>query len=150
MEYDAVKGCYFKGVLNLERKIYLSRNKVIGGVAGGIAEYFGVDPTIVRLLWVLAVFSGAGVPAYVVAMFIIPERPVPDPNSTTEIPVATESRNTNSSDDSQRSLGIILIAVGVVFLTRSFLPWFPWTRVWPVVLILAGVGLLYKGMGGSK
>lgn len=59
------------------KKLYRSReDKKIAGVCGGIAEYFGVDPTLVRLAAVLFIFaSGAGLIAYVIAWAIIPERP---------------------------------------------------------------------------
>ena len=47
---------------------------MVGGVSGGIAEYLGIDPTIVRLGFVVsAFFGGAGVIAYIVAWLIIPE-----------------------------------------------------------------------------
>lgn len=56
-------------------KLYRSSNKMIGGVCAGIAEYFQIDPTIVRLLWVAAVLlAGTGVLLYLVAWVIIPER----------------------------------------------------------------------------
>lgn len=50
---------------------------MIAGVCGGIGEYFEVDPTIIRLLWILFIFAGgAGILAYIVAWIVIPERPV--------------------------------------------------------------------------
>jgi phage shock protein PspC (stress-responsive transcriptional regulator) len=60
------------------RRLYRSRRqRVAGGVCGGIAEYFGIDPTIVRLATVaLAVFGGSGLLAYVVAWLVVPEAPV--------------------------------------------------------------------------
>lgn len=59
------------------KKLYRSRkNKKVGGVCGGIAEYFDLDPTLVRLGAVILIFIwGAGLLAYVVAWAIIPERP---------------------------------------------------------------------------
>ena len=46
------------------------------GVCGGIAEYFGVDPTLVRLLWVFGtLFVGAGIVAYIISAIIIPDQP---------------------------------------------------------------------------
>jgi len=46
---------------------------MLAGVCGGIGEYFAVDPTLVRLLWViLAVLGGAGVLAYIIAVLIVP------------------------------------------------------------------------------
>lgn len=61
----------------MRKKLYRSpENKVIAGVCGGIAEYFDIDPTLVRLAWVLfCVLGGSGVLAYLVAALIIPERP---------------------------------------------------------------------------
>lgn len=61
------------------KKLYLSEtDKKIAGVCGGIAEYFGIDSTLVRLAWVLAsIFLTAfigGVIAYLIAWAIIPPR----------------------------------------------------------------------------
>lgn len=49
-----------------------STNKIIGGVCGGIGEYFNVDPTIIRLVWLLFGFMGGGILAYLIAWIIIP------------------------------------------------------------------------------
>ena len=49
-------------------------DRKIAGVCGGIGEYLNVDPTVIRLLWVLfSLAGGAGLLAYVIAIFIIPE-----------------------------------------------------------------------------
>lgn len=51
-----------------------SMNRMICGVCGGVGEYLGIDPTIVRLAWVLLTFVGAaGIIAYIIAAIIIPE-----------------------------------------------------------------------------
>ena len=51
-----------------------STNRMICGVCAGIAEYLGMDPTVIRLLWVLlTVFGGSGIIAYIIAAIIIPE-----------------------------------------------------------------------------
>ena len=50
-----------------------TENKVIAGVCGGIAEYFDIDPTLIRLAWVLfCALGGSGVLAYIIAAIIIP------------------------------------------------------------------------------
>ena len=61
----------------MEKKLYRIKNgKVLAGVCGGVAEYFKIDPTIVRVLWVLASLVGfAGILAYIACAFIIPEKP---------------------------------------------------------------------------
>ena len=62
----------------MEKKLYKSnQNKMIGGVCGGIAEYFGIDPTVVRLIWALfSLMGGSGILAYIIAAIIIPRSPV--------------------------------------------------------------------------
>ena len=59
------------------KKLYRSReNAMLAGVCGGIGEYFDIDPTIVRLAWVILGFcGGVGLWAYVIAAVIIPQRP---------------------------------------------------------------------------
>lgn len=59
------------------KKLYRStEQKVIAGVCGGIAEYFNVDPVVVRLIWVISIFLGGfGILAYIIAWIIIPKRP---------------------------------------------------------------------------
>jgi len=56
----------------MEKRLYRSDNRMLLGVCGGIAEYFGIDPTIVRLLWVLLTFSGLII--YIIAAFIMPAK----------------------------------------------------------------------------
>ena len=62
----------------MEKKLYKSnQNKMIDGVCGGIAEYFGIDPTVVRLIWALfSLMRGCGILAYIIAAIIIPRNPI--------------------------------------------------------------------------
>lgn len=61
----------------MEKKLYKSSDdKIIDGVCAGIAEFFGVDSTLIRVLWaVLSIFAGAGVLAYIVCALIMPRKP---------------------------------------------------------------------------
>lgn len=61
----------------MNKRLYKSNeNKMIDGVCGGIAEYFGIDPTLVRLGWVLfCALGGSGFLAYIIAAVIIPRQP---------------------------------------------------------------------------
>lgn len=58
----------------MRKRLYKSEeNRVICGVCGGLADFFGIDPTIVRLIWaVLTVFAGADLWLYIIAAIIIP------------------------------------------------------------------------------
>lgn len=59
------------------KKLYKSNdNKMVDGVCGGIAEYFDMDPTLIRLGWVLFIaLGGSGFLAYIIAAIVIPRRP---------------------------------------------------------------------------
>ena len=60
----------------MKKRLYkIEKGKKLFGVCGGIAEYFNIDPTVIRVLWVLLVFcAGTGVLAYVVAALIMPSK----------------------------------------------------------------------------
>lgn len=59
--------------MDLKKKLYRSdRNKMLCGVCGGIGEYFDIDATLVRLIWILLSFWGPGLVAYIVAAIVIP------------------------------------------------------------------------------
>ena len=60
----------------MSKKLYKSReNKMLEGVCGGIAEFFGIDATLVRLGWVVfCALGGSGILAYIIAALIIPQR----------------------------------------------------------------------------
>ena len=58
------------------KKLYKSRDKKVCGVCGGIAEYFDIDPTIVRLLWVAFILGGgSGILAYSIAAIVMDDNP---------------------------------------------------------------------------
>ena len=61
----------------MEKKLYKStKNKMIDGVCGGVAEYFNVDPTLVRLgLILFCAMGGAGILAYIVMAIVVPRNP---------------------------------------------------------------------------
>ena len=62
----------------MHKKLYKSRNnRVIAGVCAGLAEYFNVDVTVIRVAWaILSLFGGGGIIAYILCMIIIPEKPL--------------------------------------------------------------------------
>ncbi|MDD4761926.1 MAG: PspC domain-containing protein [Candidatus Pacebacteria bacterium] len=61
------------------KNLYRSRdNKVFAGIFGGLGEYFDLDPTLLRLLWLFVLVITAFVPgiiAYIIAMFVVPKKP---------------------------------------------------------------------------
>ncbi|WP_294597582.1 PspC domain-containing protein [uncultured Rikenella sp.] len=62
---------------NEPKRLYRSRqSRMIAGVCGGLAEYFGIDPLIVRLIALVLLFGGGGFLLYVIGWVVIPQRPV--------------------------------------------------------------------------
>lgn len=147
----------------MAKKLYRSRkDQIIGGVCGGIAEYFGIDSTLVRLAFVLfALIEGAGIIAYIIAWIIIPER-TENTTSRSEEEVydvefegedeegeykakeETPEEEKKSKEQRKRILGLILVGLGIFFILDSWIPGFYWRRFWPVVLIILGVVLIYR------
>jgi len=118
---------------------------MIDGVCGGIAEYAGVDPTLVRLAFLLLLlFKGLGALLYLAGMILIPSAP---PNAGTARGSAPGRQGTNT-----RFWGVLLVIVGTVWVISN-LGWMWWRDWWgvsweivvPVLLILAGVGFLFGG-----
>lgn len=131
----------------MSKKLYLSRDKQLAGVCGGIAEYFDMDPTVVRLFWVLfSIFGGAGVIGYIIAMIIIPENPYSKSSADYETNYEDRSYG-KESNKGNLLVGGILIAVGSVYLFQRFfgLYWLRVSQLWPLVLVVFGLIIIFKG-----
>jgi len=62
--------------MDMNKKLYRSStDTMLCGVCGGIGEYFGIDPTLIRIVWALTVCSGPGILGYLLAAIIIPQNP---------------------------------------------------------------------------
>lgn len=127
------------------KRLYRSqKNKVFGGVCGGIAEYFEIDVAIVRILAVLlALFNGIGLLIYLVSLFVVPLNPGQDEYAGSK----------QASDRNQilwMIIGGILILCGLAYLFDNFsvfpYGWYrmnhwdvDWDIVWPLLLVGAGI-----------
>jgi phage shock protein PspC (stress-responsive transcriptional regulator) len=149
----------------MDKKLYRSaKDKMIGGVAGGLAEYFDIDPTIIRVLFVVSLFlGGTGVIAYIVLWIIVPERPLvynmgtttephntgpmegrpADTNASAPDPVAAYQESINRRKQKRSFIGgIVLISLGVIFLADEFFPRISFEELFSAALIIFGVVLL--------
>ena len=132
-------------------------NKVIAGVCGGIAEYLQVDPTLVRVVFVItAVFTaGLAVLAYIVLVLLMPLPGQPAPFSTqagtstttvdTAVAETAPAPPTPAATERRRAaFGYFMIAIGVLFLLGNLGAFriIRWDFIWPAVLIGLGVLLL--------
>lgn len=132
----------------MTERLYRSRtDRMIFGVAGGMGRHFNLDPSIVRLLWVLLVLAGgAGILLYIVAAIVIPEEPagyvspagasgIAGDGSGTTPPGGARPRDTGAPI----ILGAALILLGGWFLVQRFVPAIDGSLLWPVVLVGLGV-----------
>ena len=91
----------------MNKKLYRSyKDKMLGGVAGGLAEYFAIDPTLVRIIFVVSLFAGgAGVLAYIILWIVVPEEPyafaTSDPQTGSRTSEEAGSAQTTSAQDTQ-------------------------------------------------
>ncbi|MBK7256359.1 MAG: PspC domain-containing protein [Ignavibacteriae bacterium] len=131
------------------RRLTKSRtDRMIDGVCGGVAAYFGVDPTLVRVAWVLVtLLGGSGIILYIAAMILMPKAPVMEAAATPDPTVPGSSARSNT-----RFWGILLVVVGAFWLLGNLglhfwndWWWLSFGTVVPVLLILAGVAFLFGG-----
>ncbi|MGA7838773.1 MAG: PspC domain-containing protein [Ignavibacteriaceae bacterium] len=138
----------------MKKKWYRSRkDKMIGGVCGGIGEYFDIDPTLIRILFVVGLFMAAGFLAYIVLWIVVPEKPlIPVSSNNTETTGEAGTGTGTAQDETQQTtdvpkrnrsgiFGGIMVILGVLLLIDNFVTFHAF---WPLVLILIGVGILLK------
>ena len=158
------------------KRLYKSTSdKMIFGVAGGLADYFEVDPVLVRLVLVLLAVGSAGtmVLVYIIAAIIMPtaataqgqrqtfsERVEELGHEASEVGqragAAARSFASDGTTDEVRErrrklAGLILLALGAIFLAANFgWWWFSWATWWPAALIIAGVLIIAGRSRGAR
>lgn len=130
------------------RRLTRSRDdRVIAGVAGGIARYLGVDPVLIRLVWVvLMLVAGSGVLAYLIAWVVIPEDPaeVPDPGGGSPDRAADLEPTPRTISGGGALVGVLLVVVGSLLLADRLVPAIPWHYLGPTLLVVLGVLVLVR------
>ncbi|MEI6173792.1 MAG: PspC domain-containing protein [Bacteroidota bacterium] len=154
------------------KRLYRSiTDRKFAGVAGGLAEYFVMDPLLIRLAFViLTLAGGGGFLIYLVFWIVTPENPVrvnpamnqpnqnaqqpttENPGNTTEPPTTeTNATSTPAPQTKERNKGsliggLVLITLGSLFLADELIPQVNFGDLWPVILIVIGVGLLLNAI----
>lgn len=150
----------------MSTRIFKSKtDRIIDGVCGGLAEYFGIDSLIVRLAFIALFFiGGIGLILYIVLMIIMPtadkaelspKETIQDnvQNITERVKEAGEGIGTAFSKDNQEKhshnavwLGIFLILIGLIFLLENLnlIRWINKDLLWPMIIIFIGVYLLIR------
>jgi len=105
---------------------------MVGGVAGGMAEYMNIDTTWIRIAWLALLVLGPGFILYIIGWIAIPES---DGSSGARV-----ARSTVSSQSGQLIVGGLLVAIGGALLADRYLPWMK-DLILPAGLIAVGTGL---------
>jgi phage shock protein C len=141
-----------------DKKLYRDdRNATIGGVCKGLADYFEIDVTIVRVLFLLAlVLKGGGVLIYIVLMVVMPKKPwgfgtpgvdyTMPPQGQPADPFIYQPAPRRKSNFSLVA-GLVLIFLGGILLLDEYdiIPDWDFEHLWPVPLVVIGIVLLFTG-----
>lgn len=130
-------------------------NKIIGGLCGGLGDYFNIDPTIIRLVWVLATFwiGFTSVIIYFIGLIIVSltedKKPLPQSQEAGTLAEGEVDERPLEKTPSKVNLiwGWLIIGVGVVMLLET-LGYFSRYKEYffPGILIIAGIWVLVRGM----
>lgn len=142
----------------MKNKLYRSReDAMLGGVCGGLGRYLGIDPTVVRLAFLLAGLYGAGAILYLGLWVIVPREALGE--ATDEVldtgaqEIAEKARSLHNSlrgtggqhNQAPIFLGIALALTGIVLLAQEFhLWWLNFDLLWPALMILGGILLIQR------
>lgn len=162
-------------------KLYRSANhRVIGGVAGGLAEYFDIDPVIARIVFILlSLVGGGGLLVYIILWIVLPVNAAqkyafhqsqpgyrPAGSAASEAPLGADS--TEWKDGTETSTkeplnyevkhnrtggligGLILISLGCLFLVERFVPNIDFGDLWPIMLVVVGAILIATNLSGRR
>ena len=137
------------------QRLHRSRdNRFMFGVAGGLAEYFNIDPVLVRVGWVLPTIATAGIAAlaYIVMAIFTPDSARQDSTPASEPTSDSQDSNVKSAPEGRPTkrhvvrnlLGVGLIVAGMIILLQNLGVFgsIPWGIVWPVAISLLGVTIL--------
>jgi phage shock protein C len=132
------------------------KDRVLGGVAGGLAQYFNLDSTLLRLVFVLLlVFGGSGLLIYIILWIIMPTQSSASANIEDNIRQNSEELRqkaegvvdeVRTGQNTRQILGILILVFGVILLMQNFgyFHFFNLGRLWPLILIVLGIAILTR------
>ena len=143
-------------------RLYRSRDdRMLTGVAAGVADALDTDPSLVRIVWVVLAFLTGGIAfvVYIVMAIVVPEAPAglmtgaSAPPGGTPAAAAPPPRQRNDRADRARGglvLGALLIVIGGLFLVRQLVPALDFGLLWPITAIGLGVLLIIVAITPSR
>ncbi len=144
----------------MQRAYRLRKGKVVGGVCAGIAEYFDIDPVLLRIGFAVSFFVyGTGFLLYLILMIALPYKDEiveysqkTDDQENQPSSIENEYVYDPAAKKSKRNLmgGILLITLGVIFLAGNYIPDIDFSNLWPLILVAIGATTIYNSMQRSN
>ena len=152
----------------MKDRLYRSRfNRVIGGVASGLASYWNLDPVLVRVIFVIvALMTGVGIILYIILWIVVPEEPFEMPSFGKEEPSKADPKDSETANQAETDkefeakihdeldrrkkgggrafAGILLISLGLLFFAERVFPYFDFIDLLPLILIGTGLILIFN------
>ena len=138
------------------KNLYRSEtDRILGGVCGGLGEYFAIDPTIVRLIFALiTVFGGSGILLYIILWILIPSKSYVNETTEDNIKKNTDEIKTKAQNfakdikfsknhDGKHLIGFFIIILGILFIFDNF-GFLNFHLFWPLILIFLGLALIWR------
>ena len=127
----------------MEKKLQRdTQHKVIGGVCAGLANYFGIDATLLRLLLAFMIlFAGTGLWLYIILWIVMPAGRC-EPSSDGVETFVSETSQAPKKNSGSMVIGLTFIGLGALGLLHRFVPEFNWQMIWPIALIFLGLILI--------
>lgn len=162
------------------KQLYRSRtNRVFAGIAGGMGDYFDIDPLVFRILFVILAIplNGLALLLYILGWLFIPEEPINGAGKNTHKTTTDKEENLSEKVDrvaeefrqkvengaeaydkkhgSGRSGariggGLILVVIGVLFLLDNLIAFDVWGKLWPLILVAIGLGIIARRNGSDN
>lgn len=144
----------------MAERLYRSRTKkVIGGVAGGLGDYLNIDPVLIRVLFVIiTLINGLGLLLYIILWIVVQKEPYED--YTFEMGAGQGKPKPNSETQSAQQqktegrgaiiTGLVLIALGFIFLADNWFPSFHFHDIFPLALLGVGIWLVVDSLNKKE
>jgi phage shock protein C len=139
----------------MRERLYRSRqDRMLFGVAGGMAEWLNLDPAIVRIVWALLFLAGGmGLVLYIVAAIVMPEAPVASGvggGGTSSRGMDAQPMAGSGPGNGGVIFGLVLVAAGVWFLVDRYVENLDTGWVVPVALVVIGIALVFGALRRSR
>jgi len=139
---------------------------MLAGVCGGLAEYFLIDPVIIRVLFVVITLgAGVGILGYIILWIVVPESPIVIRSSSSPFSEGqtqtsqvyqevheSNQKNENAYEEKQQShshkgrvfISALLILIGVLWFINNIIPGVNFGHLWPLILVAIGILILLQ------